>query len=297
MLEDYLLQTKAFDTAAEHVMPGVRTYRFSLSGTVRLPPVLSPRHFETLFCQQGCLTLERVSGPPISVESREILLLSAASALRSAEIPDGLKGLLIAVDAPSAMESLASLCRLMGLGLDIDKVRRRMALREGCAVLHRDPWSLAAFEQLDSLPEAGQGRYGVLKAVELLYLLCTDSAMLKDGTAAGRYQDRLLWDCRKYMENHLSDKLTIADMSRRFSLSQTALKAGFQRMYGTSIHRWVQEQRLRRAGELLRTAPLSVQEVAQAVGYEGVSQFHAAFKRRYGVTPGQYAKMSETGES
>ena len=33
---------------------------------------------------------------------------------------------------------------------------------------------------------------------------------------------------------------------------------------------------------------------AQAVGYEGMSQFNAVFKREYGMTPGQYRKMSET---
>jgi len=39
---------------------------------------------------------------------------------------------------------------------------------------------------------------------------------------------------------------------------------------------------------------MPIQQIAQAVGYEGMSQFNAAFKREYGMTPGQYRKMSET---
>ena len=54
------------------------------------------------------------------------------------------------------------------------------------------------------------------------------------------------------------------------------------------------QQRLRRAQELICTTRMPIQQIAQAVGYEGMSQFNAAFKREYGMTPGQYRKMSET---
>ena len=51
---------------------------------------------------------------------------------------------------------------------------------------------------------------------------------------------------------------------------------------------------LDRAQELICTTRMPIQQIAQAVGYESMSQFNAAFKREYGMTPGQYRKMSET---
>ena len=47
---------------------------------------------------------------------------------------------------------------------------------------------------------------------------------------------------------------------------------------------------MERAAELLRDSSLSVLGVAQSVGYSSASQFTAAFRRQYGVTPAQYRK-------
>ena len=50
---------------------------------------------------------------------------------------------------------------------------------------------------------------------------------------------------------------------------------------------------LLRAAELLRDSSLSVLGVAQSVGYGSASQFSAAFRRQYGMSPTVYRKMSE----
>ena len=51
-----------------------------------------------------------------------------------------------------------------------------------------------------------------------------------------------------------------------------------------------QIEAIERAAELLHTPGLSLETVAQAVGYSSVSQFAATFRRYYGVTPGKYRK-------
>lgn len=64
-------------------------------------------------------------------------------------------------------------------------------------------------------------------------------------------------------------------------------------MYGLPVHTWLRQRRMERAAELLHTSGLSLEKVAQAVGYSSVSQFAATFRRYYGVTPGKYRKMSD----
>ena len=84
--------------------------------------------------------------------------------------------------------------------------------------------------------------------------------------------------------------LTISALSRRACLSATIFKAGFRRLYGLPVHAWLRQRRMERAAELLRDSSLSVLGVAQSVGYSSASQFTAAFRRQYGVTPAQYRK-------
>ena len=92
------------------------------------------------------------------------------------------------------------------------------------------------------------------------------------------------------MEAHLDEPLTISALSRRACLSATIFKAGFRRLYGLPVHAWLRQRRMERAAELLRDSSLSVLGVAQSVGYSSASQFTAAFRRQYGVTPAQYRK-------
>ena len=92
------------------------------------------------------------------------------------------------------------------------------------------------------------------------------------------------------MEEHLDEPLTISALSRRACLSATAFKSGFRRLYSLPVHTWLRQRRMEKAAELLRGSSLSVLEVAMAVGYGSASQFTAAFRLQYGVTPAAYRK-------
>ena len=306
MLREFLENpTQAVDAVWCKVMPGVRACRFSVNPTedgspVELPATLAARHYESLFCCRGSLTVERKSNGTMTVSPQELFLLSDASSLVSAKISAPMTGILVEADGVSAAESLTTLCHLLGdLDLYTENVRQLMREREGCALLRSTPWSRHVFTSLEALPPEEQGRYCVLKTLDLLYLLCIRSPLLENGADGARtdsYLARTVAEIRTYMENHLDDKLTIDDLSHQFHISPTAFKCNFRRLYGQPVHRWLQSQRMRKAAELLCTSPVTILQIAQAVGYEGVSQFNVAFKRQYGMTPMQYRKKSDTGE-
>ncbi|MEK4060180.1 MULTISPECIES: helix-turn-helix domain-containing protein [Paenibacillus] len=85
---------------------------------------------------------------------------------------------------------------------------------------------------------------------------------------------------------------TLAGLSRSICLNEFKLKKGFKDMFGTTVHAYVIEQRLQRAYHLLCHDRLSVSEAASQVGYGNVSHFAAAFRKKYGVRPGEYAMNS-----
>ena len=277
------------------VMPGARACLFSLcERSFPLPLRLEPLHFEVLFCLAGMVTLTRRDGSALRLGTRQVLLLTDISDLTDTRVETGLKGVLVAVDARGARASLKAICDLLGgLTLNTDQVRRWMVSRGGCAVEGPSRWSQAAFADLDRLPQCERARWCVWKSVELLYLL---SAQEEQGmsTLPGPMPDRniarLLAETRRYMEEHLDEPLTIPALSRRACLSATMFKEGFRRLYGLPVHTWLRLRRMERAAELLHTPGLNLEGVAKAVGYSSVSQFAAAFRQQYGVTPDQYRK-------
>lgn len=299
MLREYLLDRSPEQVQWSDGMPGVRICQFALSDpwgeTLRTYPAQSaPLRFETFFCLGGRLVAEPREAPPRIVEAQSVFLLSDASGLASFRASGSLRGILVSADAAAARDSLRSVCATLGFGLDPRRVRARMDAWQGCQVLTGTPWTQALFGDLSRLAREERGRYCVFKAVELLYLLCTRAPGPDDDRPAG-YLCRSIQEARSYMEAHLEEKLTIAALSRRVSLSPTALKTGFRRMYGQPIHQWLMGRRMAQACAMLRDGGPTIQQVAQAVGYDGISQFTTVFKRYYGVTPGQIKKMSETG--
>ncbi|HIV46891.1 MAG TPA: AraC family transcriptional regulator [Candidatus Acutalibacter stercorigallinarum] len=272
----------------EQVMPGARACLFSLGeGPVSLPLRLEPLHFEALFCLAGAITLIRRDGSALTAGPGQVLLLTDLSGVTGASVDGPLSGVLVAVDARNAKESLDTICRLLGgLTLDTNRVRQWMASRGGCAVEGPTPWSRAAFAQLERLPQKERARWCVWKSVELLYLLCAPQEPAP--AQAGNLEE-----VARYMEEHLDEPLSIPQLSRRALLSPTAFKAAFRQRYGLAVHAWLRQRRMERAAQLLRGSSLTVLEVAQSVGYSSGSQFTAAFRERYGTSPGKFRKMSK----
>ena len=272
----------------EQVMPGARACLFSLGeGPASLPLQLEPLHFEALFCLAGAITLIRRDGSALTAGPGQVLLLTDLSGVTGASVDGPLSGVLVAVNARNAKESLQTICHLLGgLTLDTNRVRQWMASRGGCAVEGPTPWSRAAFAQLERLSQKERARWCVWKSVELLYLLCApqEPAPVQAGN---------LEEVARYMEEHLDEPLSIPQLSRRAFLSPTAFKAAFRQRYGLAVHAWLRQRRMERAAQLLRGSSLTVLEVAQSVGYSSGSQFTAAFRERYGTSPGKFRKMSK----
>lgn len=92
---------------------------------------------------------------------------------------------------------------------------------------------------------------------------------------------------KQILSNELRSVPNIKDLARRVGMNETHLKSGFKRIYGCPIYAWVIEQRMTQAHHLIVEGVCNVNEVADFIGYVNVSQFIAAFRRRYGITPGK----------
>lgn len=287
-----LLEDQAWQ---QDVMPGVHTCTLAPVGqhilSCPMPEML--RH-ELLFCQSGTVTLERPTAP-LTLTTGQILLLSSPAAFCSAVLSENFRGILVSVDPPRARDSLVLLCTLLGgVSLETLQVRRIMAAYGGCAILGCSTWSQSVFSTLEQLPPGEQSRYCVLKAAELLYLLSCRT-LLPEPPLKSTYQDPYLvsqvHQIHDYMLAHLGDALTIQSLAVQFRVSATAFKRCFRQLYGTPVHRYLQQRRMERASELIRSSTLPVARVAEMVSYNSASQFSAAFRRQFQLSPTQYRRQ------
>lgn len=85
--------------------------------------------------------------------------------------------------------------------------------------------------------------------------------------------------------------VTVEGLSRKYKLSAVSLNKYFGIMYGSTVHKFIQEYRMEKAAELLTTSDRSVAEIALMVGYENQGKFGNVFKRKYGMTPLEYRRL------
>lgn len=90
---------------------------------------------------------------------------------------------------------------------------------------------------------------------------------------------------REILLQHISEPLTIRELSRKVAINECYLKKGFKEMFGTTIFDFFQSQRMEHAKYLLYEKGLSVTDVSNLLGYSYISHFSTAFKKHTGLKP------------
>lgn len=98
-------------------------------------------------------------------------------------------------------------------------------------------------------------------------------------------EQKFLRSIQEYVSANLHRNITIDDLAEVVCLSPSSLYKKMKEYADISPMEYVMKVRLHRAVELLKDDSLSVQEVAQAVGFNTHSFFSECFKREFGMTP------------
>ncbi len=91
----------------------------------------------------------------------------------------------------------------------------------------------------------------------------------------------------EYVEAHLGEALTVAELAAVATLSPAQFSRAFKATVGDTVWRHVQVRRCERARELLTTTGLPIVEVARRCGFAHQSHLTQALGRYCGRTPGQ----------
>jgi transcriptional regulator GlxA family with amidase domain len=94
----------------------------------------------------------------------------------------------------------------------------------------------------------------------------------------------------RWMDEHPHEDLSLARIARRAAMSARSLSRRFRAEIGTTPARWISSLRVRRAQQLLETSGLSVERIADEVGFGSTATFRDRFQRVVGTSPQAYRR-------
>lgn len=103
----------------------------------------------------------------------------------------------------------------------------------------------------------------------------------------------IMGNIHEYLLEHMEERITIDDLSKRFLMNATTLQKAFKETYGDSVASHIKKHRMEKAEKLISKTNLKMSEIAKSVGYESQSRFSEAFREVYGVLPSQYRKKGK----
>jgi transcriptional regulator GlxA family with amidase domain len=120
-------------------------------------------------------------------------------------------------------------------------------------------------------------------------------AILRDHTDAStriaHSPQNLNW-ITPYLQLHLSERISVADMARRARLSPSRFAATFRQNFGCAPHQYLLRLRIQHAQELLQSSASNA-EIAELTGFSDVHHFSKSFKKLAGQTPGEWRKSRD----
>jgi AraC-like DNA-binding protein/CheY-like chemotaxis protein len=115
---------------------------------------------------------------------------------------------------------------------------------------------------------------------------------LASGDEAPHDLDRVIARAaQRLIESELANIPPLPALAARVGTHEKRLTRAFRAHTGRTVLEFVREERLSRAQHLLAQTPLSIEDVAHAIGFSGAANFTTAFKERFGSTPAAYRRL------
>jgi two-component system, response regulator YesN len=97
---------------------------------------------------------------------------------------------------------------------------------------------------------------------------------------------------RDYLDRHYDTEISMEALAEKYFFSKEYLARLFRNQYGCAIYEHVLNVRMDAARKYLMDPFLSIQDIANKVGYSNANYFGKAFKRRYGISPSEFREKN-----
>lgn len=122
------------------------------------------------------------------------------------------------------------------------------------------------------------------------YLSRKSGKLLKLASTLPDREDRRRSDIMGYIRSNYRSA-TLTELSEVMFLTAPYLSKTVTALFGKSFKELLLEERIKRAGEMIKNTDLPIGDIINSVGYENESYFHREFKKKMGVTPLVYRRL------
>jgi len=93
-----------------------------------------------------------------------------------------------------------------------------------------------------------------------------------------------------YIDEHLCERMTVESVSRGIHMSPSGIYKSIREGFGCTLGEYIRSTRIKRSLELLADDSLSIEKVAESVGFTDPAYYSRSFKAVYGISPMKYRK-------
>ena len=253
------------------------------SAEIRLKSKISLRHNLLSFLMKGRKSVH-YSEEGIEIGNTQFLLMSSGNCLMSEKTAgaDGYQSVLFFFDN----KILGDFFVKHPLVLHHDK---KSVTEVPFLVFEKDDFLQNYIQSLLLMLSSGQQVSRDMLKIKLEELLLFMSG--KYPAQIARLQNSLLefddLSIKKAVSASVMSNVTVEELAFLCNTSLSTFKRKFSKLYGTSPNKWLLNERMKLAADLLKRGHLT-SEIYSQVGYENLSSFIYSFKQIYGVTPKQF---------
>ncbi|MBE6588571.1 MAG: AraC family transcriptional regulator [Ruminococcaceae bacterium] len=122
--------------------------------------------------------------------------------------------------------------------------------------------------------------------------ICGVELLIDESQKSNKYIDETVFseNIKKFLEEHITEQLTISRICAEFGISQTTLMKKFRRENGQGIMDYFMNRKIAEAKRLIHGTSKSFAEIAECLGFNSANYFSRVFKAREGITPTEYSK-------
>lgn len=137
-------------------------------------------------------------------------------------------------------------------------------------------------------PKKLTAKIAELKTWEAIELLLQTGAVFHDFLFD--FQSLHKIDLETYMNHNYQYNISLSSFAKLAGRSLSTFKRDFTKIFETTPEKWLQRKRLEQAYYLISEKSLRPSEVYLEVGFENLSHFSTAFKKKFGVNASDLSK-------
>ena len=172
----------------------------------------------------------------------------------------------------------------------------------GCIILCLGGWLLSLYLKKKKVKMERENDQRVNRLFELReearHQFAESANIAPDKITVNAKEEKLVEKMLKAIETHIDDEQYNADLlAGDVAMSRASLYKKLQTMLGITPTDFIRNVRLKQAAQLLADTQLSINEIADRVGFVTARNFSAQFKKMFGVTPSEYREPKPLTEN